>query len=522
MFDISDLGFYPPFFCEKIPKSEFGEIRLGFNFKQLDEQKSLEWFATFILEERKLEEERRKKSEESFRKMVNPYGGMDALLKQARITENSMGGRATLLKLLEQTGATGKKVIESAGDMDSLSKQARVAEKTIESMGGMATLSKRARATDAINGKYSKLESMGAFNIAAQHKNTFLATSQMSGLISPSMQDVAKSISNSSFPSMQTFGMEIARRYSADAVIANELKKYDSTLYSAQSATAEAVARIHRPLFDDIANGLVFGGVTSSCLSSISLQVLSSSTAFDTAQQAFSAIDSYQNLLASNLHQDQAYKSVIDSVRGYVDSTQARLNVGAGFSELELFKHKDIERRFTSVFFDLPVKKKKTSRKKLKKTIEEQGKKILLLKSGYEEEREEIIYLRKQIKEIKQELRDEKLKTKALSINVISCNGVTKTTHKKKLKRTCQLHDLIWKVDQFLSESSTKVSAKSVLKELQRNYDHYDDKSIIEEITEDHIYWRSKGGTRQTNEINPIGKFSVLLSKVRGKFSAKP
>ena len=115
------------------------------------------------------------------------------------------------------------------------------------------------------------------------------------------------------------------------------------------------------------------GQLPYSSFSSISHQVIDTSIAFDSAQQALASIDNYQRSMLDNFGQDQAYLSAMDGIQDYVNSIQNSLDVGMASSSIDgfLFQHREIEREFR--LFEIPKKKKnkKYWKKKAKKAERE-------------------------------------------------------------------------------------------------------------------------------------------------------
>lgn len=85
----------------------------------------------------------------------------------------------------------------------------------------------------------------------------------------------------------------------------------------------------------------------------------------------------------------------------------------------------------------------------------------------------------------------------------------------KKPKR-CQLHEFIWRVYIALCEKAKKPTWRTVKAEIIKNYQHYDDDSIIQEVTEHGISWRSK------HYYEPSFQWSALpptITKCKQKYS---
>ena len=60
-----------------------------------------------------------------------------------------------------------------------------------------------------------------------------------------------------------------------------------------------------------------------------------------------------------------------------------------------------------------------------------------------------------------------------------------------KLKRKNQLHELIGKVSSSLFDRGRKLTAKDVWAEVKENHEEYDDECIIQEVTDEYIFWKS-------------------------------
>ena len=65
---------------------------------------------------------------------------------------------------------------------------------------------------------------------------------------------------------------------------------------------------------------------------------------------------------------------------------------------------------------------------------------------------------------------------------------------KRKIKRTSQLHELIMKIALVMKE---KPSPRKLRRKIERDYLEYDEETIIQEVTEKGIDWRSKYGIEQ-------------------------
>ena len=85
-----------------------------------------------------------------------------------------------------------------------------------------------------------------------------------------------------------------------------------------------------------------------------------------------------------------------------------------------------------------------------------------------------------------------------------------------KQKRKNQLHELIGKVYLSLFDGEGKPTGKAVWAEIEKNYEDYDDKCIIQEVTDEYIFWKSTGGNNQKLHRK---SFDPVLSKIKKKLS---
>ena len=85
-----------------------------------------------------------------------------------------------------------------------------------------------------------------------------------------------------------------------------------------------------------------------------------------------------------------------------------------------------------------------------------------------------------------------------------------------KQKRKNQLHELIGKVYLSLCDRGRKPTAKDVWAEIEKNYEDYDDECIIQEVTDEYIFWKSTGGSNQKLHRK---SFDPVLSKIKKKLS---
>ena len=81
--------------------------------------------------------------------------------------------------------------------------------------------------------------------------------------------------------------------------------------------------------------------------------------------------------------------------------------------------------------------------------------------------------------------------------------GVTCSPRKPfKQERKSQLHELIGKVSSSLFDRGRMQRAKEVWANIEKNYQDYDDECIIQEVTDEYIFWKSKGGNEQKHHRN--------------------
>ena len=84
-----------------------------------------------------------------------------------------------------------------------------------------------------------------------------------------------------------------------------------------------------------------------------------------------------------------------------------------------------------------------------------------------------------------------------------------------KQTRKCELHEFIWKVYSSLCDQWRKPTAKEVWAEIEKNYADYDDECIIQEVTDEYIFWKSTGGNNQKLHRN---SFDPVLSKTKKNY----
>ena len=85
-----------------------------------------------------------------------------------------------------------------------------------------------------------------------------------------------------------------------------------------------------------------------------------------------------------------------------------------------------------------------------------------------------------------------------------------------KQKRNNQLHELIGKVYLSLFDGEGKPTGKAVWAEMQENHDEYDAEGIIQDVTDEEIFWKSKNGNEQKLQRK---SFDPVISKTKKKLS---
>ena len=85
-----------------------------------------------------------------------------------------------------------------------------------------------------------------------------------------------------------------------------------------------------------------------------------------------------------------------------------------------------------------------------------------------------------------------------------------------KQKRKNQLHELIGKVSSSLFDRGRKPTGKAVWAEMKENHDEYDAEGIIQDVTDEEIFWKSKNGNEQKLQRK---SFDPVLSKTKKKLS---
>ena len=85
-----------------------------------------------------------------------------------------------------------------------------------------------------------------------------------------------------------------------------------------------------------------------------------------------------------------------------------------------------------------------------------------------------------------------------------------------KQERKSQLHELIGKVYLSLFDGEGKPTGKAVWAEMKENHDEYDAEGIIQDVTDEYIFWKSTGGNNQKLHRK---SFDPVLSKIKKKLS---
>ena len=138
----------------------------------------------------------------------------------------------------------------------------------------------------------------------------------------------------------------------------------------------------------------------------------------------------------------------------------------------------------------------------------------------YEQQEDETEKTTEQLKEIIEQ-QDEQLDLKNQEIAELKAVlAVSKKQDKRieKQTRKYQNHELIWRIDQALTEilNGEKPKSIQVWNELENNHFEYDEEAIIQSITNGVIEWRSKYGNEGKFTIT---SFPKILSVVRKKYS---
>jgi len=139
------------------------------------------------------------------------------------------------------------------------------------------------------------------------------------------------------------------------------------------------------------------------------------------------------------------------------------------------------------------------------------------LRSYEPEEPKESEETTEQLKEII-ENKDEQLDFKDKEIAELKASLATSKKQEKRIEkqtRVNQLHTLIRKVDVALTNDGIPPTAQAVWNEIEKNHDVYDDETIIQEVKENTIFWKSKGGKEQSLSIT---SFTATLSAIRKKY----
>ncbi len=124
--------------------------------------------------------------------------------------------------------------------------------------------------------------------------------------------------------------------------------------------------------------------------------------------------------------------------------------------------------------------------------------------------------LRKTIEQINEQLESKDKEIEELKTLIATSKKQDKEI--EKCTRVHQLHTLIHRVDIALTKNKTKPQSQSVWNEIENNHHEYDDEAIIEEVKNNKIFWKSKGGKEQTLLAT---SFSATLSSIRNKYKNK-
>ena len=95
---------------------------------------------------------------------------------------------------------------------------------------------------------------------------------------------------------------------------------------------------------------------------------------------------------------------------------------------------------------------------------------------------------------------------------VIPGSRKVKARNKPKINRTSQLHELIMKIAlEMAGDPVKKPPARKLMKKIERDFSEYDEEAIIQEVTEEGIYWKSKYGNEQSL---PWSSFPATFSRL--------
>jgi len=95
---------------------------------------------------------------------------------------------------------------------------------------------------------------------------------------------------------------------------------------------------------------------------------------------------------------------------------------------------------------------------------------------------------------------------------VIPVSRKVKARNKQKINRTSQLHELIMKIAlEMAGDPVKKPPARKLKRKIEKDYLEYDEEAIIQEVTEEGIYWKSKYGIEQNL---PWSSFPATFSRL--------
>ena len=95
---------------------------------------------------------------------------------------------------------------------------------------------------------------------------------------------------------------------------------------------------------------------------------------------------------------------------------------------------------------------------------------------------------------------------------VIPVSRKVKARNKQKINRTSQLHELIMKIAlEMAGDPVKKPPARKLKRKIEKDYLEYDEEAIIQEVTEEGIYWKSKYGNEQNL---PWSSFPATFSRL--------
>lgn len=94
-------------------------------------------------------------------------------------------------------------------------------------------------------------------------------------------------------------------------------------------------------------------------------------------------------------------------------------------------------------------------------------------------------------------------------------NKINSNNNQMSNERDSQLHEVIWTVYIYLKENPPKkFTANDVWKEIKKNYAEHDVGEIIDEVTEDTIFWTSTYGNSQSLKKSSLPSLLTRLKKL--------